>query len=86
MILLNKRITVSSVNNIPAKGGGFYIQSRTHNEPHYIQVNIVITRSLGSNELNRVISESCCLVCTGVTCYVTAITYKINNNIIKELS
>ena len=77
----------------------------------YIQVNIVITRSLGSNELNRVISESCytkkstrkryqkrmsnnrktiviisCLVCTGVTCYVTAITYNNKNNIIIELS
>ena len=77
-------------------------------------MNIVITRSLGSNESNRVISESChtkkstrkryqkrvsnnrktiininCLVCTGVTCYLTAITmitYNNNNIIIKELS
>ena len=73
-----------------------------------VQVNIVITRSLGSNESNRVVSESCYtekstrkrfkkrsnngktivlisdLVCTGVTCYVTAITYNNNNNIIKK--
>ena len=76
-----------------------------------LQVNIFITRSLGSNESNRVISESCytkkstrkrfqkrisnnrktiviisSLVCTGVTCYVTAITYNNNHNIIKKLS
>ena len=31
----------------------------SNSNKYTIQVNIVITRSLGSNELNRVISESC---------------------------